>query len=163
MKQLLLCRHAKSSWKHNVDDLYRPLNARGLQQAPLVAQSLTFKPELIICSPAIRAYASALAYCHELHWDPQSIIINRQLYEAGLTQLLNILKSTPDKCESVMLIGHNPGFNQLVSYLAPDNSIDNVVTSARVGIALDIQSWHLIDQSCGTVSDITTPSSLGLH
>ncbi|XOV78268.1 MAG: histidine phosphatase family protein [Aestuariibacter sp.] len=163
MKQLLLCRHAKSSWKHNVEDLYRPLNARGLRQAPRIAQTLTFKPELIICSPAIRAYATALAYCHELHWDPQDININQQLYEAGLTQLLKILKDIPDKCDSVMLIGHNPGFNQLLSYLAPDNDIDNVVTSARVDITLEIETWRMIDQSCGTVSDITTPLSLGLH
>lgn len=160
MKTIYLCRHAKSSWKYHVHDLHRPLNARGLRQAPLVARTQSIKPDQIITSPAVRAYATALAYCHELDWPVTDLQIDEGLYEASGNALVALIKGVSDRHQSFMLFGHNPGLNDLISYLVADNVIDNIVTSGRVSISLNIPSWSEIEAGIGVVTSVVTPADL---
>ena len=97
MKQVYLLRHAKSSWKDaELSDIDRPLNARGKKDAPEMGK-LFFKkriqPDLIISSPAKRAFKTASIVAQELHYEEKNIHIDMRLYGANSEQILEILQS----------------------------------------------------------------------
>ncbi len=157
MKTLILCRHAKSSWKHPVQDIHRPLNGRGLRQAPLVARQALKQPDAIFSSPASRAYATALFYFEMQQWDIRKLQLEPALYEAGVDELLFFVNQLHDQLGSVMLFGHNPGFNQLQDFLLAEVQ-GNLVTSARVELALDIDSWRSACGGCASLVGCLEPT-----
>jgi phosphohistidine phosphatase len=122
-RQLHLLRHAKSSWDDpGLADRDRPLTARGRRACKLIAGHLEasgIEPGAVICSPAVRARQTlegirpALAEGTEV-WEEPAI------YEAGWEELLGIAQALPDGLGSAMLIGHNPGFQELAVALAAE-------------------------------------------
>lgn len=145
MKTLTLCRHAKSSWKYETEDIYRPLNKRGIQEAPLMARRRVGEaPDGILCSPAVRTYSTALAYIRENQWSLERLIIKDLLFEAGLADLLASIKSLDTRIKRVWLFGHNPGLNLLVEYLGIQ-TLGNIVTNGRVHLELPIDDWRRIE------------------
>jgi phosphohistidine phosphatase len=121
MKHLLLLRHAKSSWDDpDLADHDRPLAPRGRRAATLIAAYMRaerLSPELVLCSSAARTretlerLAPALGEGVEVQVEPE-------LYAASDEQLLERLQAVDDGVESLMLIGHNPGVEQLALRLA---------------------------------------------
>ena len=115
MRQLYLLRHAKSSWDQpGGADFDRPLNKRGQKAAAvlndyLLAQSI--QPELVLCSPAARTRETCEALAPALKHS--AIRHERTIYEAAPEQLLALLRRVPADVGSVMMIGHNPGLEQL--------------------------------------------------
>ena len=121
MKTLLVLRHAKSSWEQpGLDDHARPLNARGERDAPRMgrlvrAEGLT--PDLIISSDAARARATAEAMAEAARY-PGTILLEPRLYHADTAEILDVLRTTIDEdVASVMIVGHNPGLEELVAWL----------------------------------------------
>ena len=166
MKTLMLCRHAKSSWKYDTEDLYRPLNARGIRQAPLMAENKEFQPDLVLCSPAVRAWSTAVCYFNECGWDYSVLQMNPNLHEVAANILINELRKIPEYVSKtpinmVVLFGHNPGLNDLISFLdAGDHLHPNLVTSGRVMLQLDIKCWQDLAESCGKITDWLTPADI---
>ncbi len=142
MKTLLILRHAKSSWDNaHLSDHDRPLNARGKQDAPRVGAVLKehgLVPDLIITSTAERALATAEAaailgdYPHELQ-------IDRRLYHAPLATYLAVLRDLGQGPNRVMVVGHNPGVEDLVSHLT--DRLEAMPTAALVQIDLPLSRW----------------------
>lgn len=158
MKQLVLCRHAKSSWKYPVKDIYRPLNKRGIHQAPEMAQTCQLAPDLVLCSPAVRAWSTALCYFEELKWDYALLRIEPKLIEASLSQLMDVIESVPVEVDSLFLFGHNPGFNDLIAHLAKQSLPEtNLVTSGRVTLSLPCQSWRPLLSNSAKIVQWVTP------
>ena len=95
MKNLYLTRHAKSSWGNpGLADIDRPLNGRGKKAAPLMGKLISErgeKPELLISSPANRAFSTAKAFAKEMVYAETDIIVNRAIYGVGSQQLLNLV------------------------------------------------------------------------
>jgi phosphohistidine phosphatase len=116
LKQIHLLRHAKSSWKDpSLRDRERPLNGRGRRAAKAVARHLReegIDPELVLCSPARRARETR-----------RTVRIERDVYGAGAATLLELLRGLPDGVASVMVIGHNPGLEELALALARDGPL----------------------------------------
>ena len=141
MKTLSLCRHAKSSWKYDTDDLYRPLNGRGIANAPAMARSYQGEaPGLILCSPAVRAYATALAYIEENNWPLELLRLDERLFHSGVDAHLAVCASVDDGVEHVFLVGHNPGLEEFGRFLCPDAS-DCLVTGARLSLWFEVERW----------------------
>jgi phosphohistidine phosphatase len=123
VKRLFLLRHAKSSWDDpGLADHDRPLAPRGKRAAKVIAEHLReerIAPDLVLCSSSRRTretldrIASALG-------DEVRVEIERELYAASADRLLERLRALDDDVESVMLIGHNPGIEQLALSLAGD-------------------------------------------
>lgn len=158
MKQLVLCRHAKSSWKHPVKDLYRPLNARGVLQAPEIARSCTIQPDLVLCSPAVRAWSTAVCYFEELHWNYQILTVEPRLVEANLQEILAVIHGVDDHLQNLFLFGHNPGFNDLIHWLSDSKpEHDNLVTSGRVTLTMDIRNWKSLDKATARITEWIVP------
>src|SRR3954468_4812977 len=120
MKRLYVLRHAKSSWDDPaLGDHDRPLAPRGRKAAKAIARHLRdegMEPELILCSTAKRARRTLERT--EPALGRRKVRVERELYGAEAGALLERLHAVPDSVGSVMLIGHNPGLQDLVMDLA---------------------------------------------
>ena len=152
MKNLYLTRHAKSSWGNpGLADIDRPLNHRGKKAAPLMGKLIMDRgenPELLISSPANRAFSTAKEFAKEMGCAETNIIVNRAIYGAGAQQLLNLVQDVDDLYNSIMLFGHNPTFTSFCNMLSGENIL-NIVTCCVVRIDFEFSSWKNIDFNSG--------------
>ena len=154
MKSLFLTRHAKSSWGHaGLSDVDRPLNNRGKKAAPFMGQLIHEKgdiPDVLISSPANRAFSTAKVFAEIFGFIENDIIINNTIYGAGPYQLLDIVKDQANLYHSIMLFGHNPTFTTFANMLSNEN-IFNVVTCGVVRIDFNVQNWSDFDYGSGNL------------
>ncbi|GAB5526464.1 MAG: phosphohistidine phosphatase SixA [Roseivirga sp.] len=147
MKQLLIVRHAKSSWEDaSLRDFDRPLNKRGSRDVPDMGKRLSkkgLKPDLIIASPANRAITTAKGIARALDYELSAILEEPDLYHAGTRTILKIISQVDDRVDRLMIFGHNPGFTDLVARVS-DLSLYNLPTCAVCGVAFDFESWEEI-------------------
>lgn len=120
-RQLVLLRHAKSSWSHpERADHDRPLNARGRRQAPLVGAWLdehACRPDLVLCSSARRARETVEALGEAATWDV-AVRLEQDLYLAEPEGILELVAWLGDTATCLLVVGHNPGLSTLASRLA---------------------------------------------
>mgnify|MGYP005994126555 CR=1 FL=1 len=143
MKKLYIVRHAKSSWKFDVIDHDRPLNDRGLSDAPLVATHIAEKfktPDLFLSSDALRAKTTAVFFAQAFQVSDKQIELDHKLYDFAGKDLVEVVQRLNDKFESVMLFGHNNAITNFVNTYG-DVLIDNVATTGFTAIEFDITSW----------------------
>jgi phosphohistidine phosphatase len=120
MHHLHLLRHAKSSWDDDADDHARPLTRRGREAARLIGESLPkvgTHLDLVLCSSAVRTRETAELALAGLTPAPK-ILYEDGLYLASQAALMLRLRELDERCESVMVIGHNPGLHELALALA---------------------------------------------
>ena len=119
--ELILVRHAKSLYNDYVqNDIERHLSDRGYSDASDSAiwlASKINKPDLIISSPAIRAYSTALIFANRLGCKADTIQLDAAIYEAGVRQLLYVVAQIPQTVVTAVLFGHNPGFTDFINHL----------------------------------------------
>ncbi|WP_328946779.1 histidine phosphatase family protein [Streptomyces sp. NBC_00250] len=119
-RRLLVLRHAKSAWPEGVADRDRPLGPRGLRDAPAAGRFLAENgglPDLVLCSPARRARHTWELAAAELD-SPVPSRHDPRLYGADGPDLLDVLHGVPDEVATLLLVGHNPGFQDLILLLA---------------------------------------------
>ena len=143
-KELLLVRHAKSSWDDPyLDDHDRPLNERGLRNAPEMGKRLQgwgICPDVWISSTALRAITTAEIMAEEIGFPPDQIQRSKDLYHASATELQEIISELDDRIRSVALFGHNPGMTSLVANLY-GLPIDNLPTCGVVHLQFNENTW----------------------
>ena len=149
-RQLLICRHAKSSWQdHCLGDVDRPLNKRGQRDAPEMGRRLRHNgllPDLIIASHAVRARTTAEYYAIQLGYPCERIRIDPGLYAASPQSLLTLLRQLSPELERVMVVGHNPELTTLANLLG-QLGIENVPTSGIVGLEFSLAWSDLVPGS----------------
>jgi len=152
LKNLYLTRHAKSSWGNpGLADIDRPLNSRGKKAAPLMGKLIMDKgekPELLISSPANRAFSTAKVFASAMGLHETDVLIKDTIYGAGVHQLLNLVQDVDDLYNSIMLFGHNPTFTSFGNMVSGEN-IMNIVTCGVVRIDFEFSSWKNIDFNSG--------------
>lgn len=121
-RELFILRHAKSDWNSDVSrDQDRPLNKRGRKDAPRIGAWMRehyLYPGWVYCSTAVRARETLTAVVQELQLPTERITYTDELYLADLPVLLHVLYEIPPEHNSVMLVGHNPGLDDLVRHLS---------------------------------------------
>jgi phosphohistidine phosphatase len=126
VSQLTLLRHAKSSWADTgQEDRERPLAPRGRKAARRLAGYLrdeAVRPDLVLCSPAVRA-TETLDLVRPGLGEHVDVQVEEALYGAGARELLDRLRRLPESVDWAMVVGHNPGLQQLVVLLARDGSL----------------------------------------
>lgn len=151
MKTLLLIRHAKSSWNDpDVDDFDRPLNKRGKENAPEMAQRMVTRsivPELLIASPAKRTRNTARLMAKEWHYDKDAILLEDELYLCYASTFLKIVSKIDDDIDTVAIFAHNPGITDFANYLTQEIRIDNIPTSGIFAVKANIDSWKEFDRA----------------
>lgn len=114
---LILQRHAKSDWPVGVADLDRPLSTRGVRDAPAAARWIEGNSppvDLIIVSPARRTRQTCDLIVEE--WGRETaILVDPRVYEASVTDLIDVVHDIPEDIDTAMIIGHNPGLELLAA------------------------------------------------
>lgn len=144
MKTLLMLRHAKSSRDDpSLEDHERPLNKRGRRDGPRMGELMRehrLTPDLIISSDAARARLTAESVAQAAGY-AGAIVLDKHLYMAGPADILAVLRTVPEtKAETVMIVGHNPGLEELVAQLTGDQ--EDLPTAALAQITLPIDRWR---------------------
>jgi phosphohistidine phosphatase len=168
VKRVWLLRHAKSSWDDpGLADHDRPLAPRGHRAAGLLAAHLdaaAVRPAVVLCSSSLRTRETLAAIVPALG-EELEIRIDPALYGAGAARLLELLRRLPDTAPSAMLIGHNPGVQELALGLAaagPAHAAlaDKFPTGALATLDVEVARWRDVDQATATATAVVTPRSL---
>lgn len=160
MKNLILVRHAKSSWDTPMHDKERPLTSDGIKSAHLVSSSISeFIPKtyLIWTSTAKRASDTALIFAQNLSYPIECVVYNDDLYTFDENKLEKVIKSSNNLLESVILFGHNEAITNFVNKFG-DTFIDNVPTAGFVSLQFDTNDWNAIEK--GKTKKIIFPKDL---
>lgn len=162
MKTLLVQRHAKSSWKHpEVSDHDRPLNKRGRRDAPrmgrfVAAQGL--RPDVIVASTARRARRTAEEVARHAGCEG-AVQLDRRLYLASPDEIVDVVRGVAGGARRVMVVGHNPGLEDLVARLAGRR--ETLPTAALAALRLSIRSWtELTASTAGALAGLWRPREL---
>lgn len=165
-RELWLLRHGKAERYDGYEDYDRRLKKRGKRDATRMGEWLkeqNLLPDLVISSPANRAITTAKLVCDALNIDRQHIQLEKRLYDEGLARMKSVLADCPPNFNRVLLIGHNPELEDLLTYLVKPTDIPNVdkllTTSAFARLALP-DNWSHLEKGCANLSSITYPKSL---
>ena len=162
-RELLILRHAKSSWaEEGLDDWERPLNERGERDAPRVGKRLreeSLLPDLIITSDAVRAETTARTVARAAGYAGR-IVLAPELFHASPGAIIDVIRNIDaSNARTIMIVGHNPGLEELVAQLTGER-ID-LPTAALVHISLPVDEW--LDVSAArdaTLLDVWRPRDL---
>lgn len=162
MKTLLILRHAKSSWEDaSLSDHDRPLKSRGREDAPRIGALLhdeELTPGVIITSSARRAVETARLVAAECDFEGR-IVISEELYHADPYSYLEVAREHGGGHEIILLVGHNPGVEDLIEQLTGD--WQRMPTAALAEIGLDINLWsELHDDVGGRLVNLWWPREL---
>jgi phosphohistidine phosphatase len=161
MKTLFLLRHAKSSWKDSIlQDFDRPLNGRGRKAGELVGAFLRkqrLTPDLVLSSPAVRARETveivlkAAKLSVELRFD-------QRIYEAGPLRLLEVISQIDEHKNAVLIVGHNPGIEELLEVLT--GQLERINTGTLAKIDLSTTKWSKTLEGKGSLDWLVKPKEL---
>ncbi len=172
MKTVTLFRHAKSGDKDNPEfaDFERPLASRGLKAAPKMGAAMrdrNLTPDLILSSPSVRT-RQTLSLAAPEAWDaPPEVRFEVRLYEASAQTLFKALKELPDGVAHVMIVGHNPGLQELAVALAPPGSPareelkQKLPTASVVSFDFNARQWTKLKPGTGQLRLSISPNMLG--
>jgi phosphohistidine phosphatase len=167
--RLWLLRHAKSSWDDpDMEDVDRPLAPRGARAADRMRDYLDaeeIRPELVLCSSALRTRETLARILPGLGSE-LTVRIEPTVYSFDADALLQSLRDVPAGVGSVMLVGHNPAMQELASLLAAkgdhlDELRKGFPTAALAELDLRVGSWAELAQRSGRLARFIVPRELG--
>jgi phosphohistidine phosphatase len=171
MKRLTLLRHAKSDWDDPVArDFDRPLNRRGEKAALLIGQYARAKKlgfDYLVASPAVRVRETLDTFYEgygevlEAQWD-------RRIYLAAAPTLFDVIRDLPDRADHVLMSGHNPGLEELILDLVPDDAANPLredvevkfPTASLAVMELGIERWDEAGDGVARLVSFTRPRDL---
>lgn len=167
-RELLILRHAKSDWGSGAQaDFDRPLSRRGKHDAPRIGSWLYREglvPDHVVSSPAERARQTTLKVCKGLDIGKKHIVWDPDLYEASVSDLLAALARCPSHAATVLLVGHNPGLEELMQHLVGDDlemPADGKLLPTAALARLEMpEDWGRLDQGCAQLVSVCRPKGL---
>lgn len=170
MKTLTLLRHAKSGWDDPVSrDFDRPLNPKGQRAAAMMGRhmkSLGLEFDAVAASPAVRV-KETLAQIESGYGSELAPAWDQRLYLASAATLLDLVHELPDGADRVLLTGHNPGLEELVLLLVPDDrnpARDDVEikfpTASLAEMRFAVDSWEKIKPNAAELVRFVRPRDL---
>lgn len=170
MKKVILLRHAKSSWDNpDLDDNVRPLNKRGKAAAPVIGAWLAerrHKPDVVLSSSSERTRQTVKGIKHALP-DLPAATFEAGLYHASPDSMLARLNQLPESCNTVLLVGHQPGLGALTRRLSNGDetrrckrAFEHFPTAAAAVLELDVENWDELDFATARFVDFAKPREL---
>ena len=168
MKHLILLRHAKSSWDdQGQSDFDRPLNDKGARAARTVGEHAAragIRWDEAVASPA-RRVRETISHFADGYGQPFSVRDERDIYMANVQSLLDVLSHCTG--ERVLLVGHNPGLEDLIFHLVPKDDgparreVDVKYPTATLCVmALKTDDWTGLEEGCATIEKLVRPRDL---
>ena len=155
-----MVRHAKSSWKHDVNDHKRPLKERGESDGLLVSKKVSAEceaPQKIFSSDAVRAMNTAKFFKDAWKIDDKNFETQPELYDFSGQDVMRVIKSLDNDLDRVMIVGHNHAFTSVVNMFG-NRYIENVPTCGFVMLQFDEKDWK--DISTGKTIKTIFPRDL---
>lgn len=156
-RELWLLRHSKAEHHDNLADHDRRLTAKGEQKALRIGQWFQhahLSPDVLLSSPAARAYRTACIIADTLAWDESSIQQDKRLYFQGIDAIKSLLAEFPASIKKVLVVGHNPDFEDLLVNLVGEGKLayegELMPTAALVRLQL-LDDWRSLETGCGKV------------
>lgn len=144
---LTIVRHAKSSWDYeDVSDTDRHLKLRGIRDAYDMARRIKIEmilPDLMICSPAIRALHTATIFIKIFDIGFSKLDIEPRLYGSGVSIIKEVIAEQDPLMMNLMLLGHNPDFSELSSVLS-GNAFMDLPTCGICRLVFETEDWASI-------------------
>jgi len=169
MLRLLLLRHAKAAWPAGILDVDRPLAQRGQAAALLMGSYLKkerLEPDLAIVSSARRTqetWERVQPYLGEIEMRPDG-----RIYEAPVSRLVEVVREVEPGIRTLLVIGHNPGFEDLAKLLIGEGDMDGILqlgqkypTAGLAVIDFALERWADVAHKSGRLDRFVTPKSLG--
>ncbi len=166
-RELLLLRHGKSDWDTGVKDFDRPLKKRGRRAAQRMGQHLLgaeLVPDYLLTSPAERARGTARHCARVMGLTPDDLHDDPRIYESSTETLCQVLADCPASARRLMLVGHNPGLENLLQWLvgddltAPeDGKLMPTATLARLAMP---DAWSRLRSGCASLIEQVRPCEL---
>ncbi|MBK77516.1 MAG: histidine phosphatase family protein [Flavobacteriaceae bacterium] len=153
MKELVLLRHAKSSWDNNLEDRNRPLMEKGVNRIiniSKVSKKIFLNTDIIYSSPAIRALSTAIIMASTLNIDFLKINIKEDLYSFDYINIINFIRSIDNKFNRVICVGHNPAFTQVANFLG-ENELNNLPTAGWIKLKFNESIWKNVNKGKSVV------------
>ena len=165
-KRLSILRHAKSDWEEaGLKDFDRPLNDRGRAAAKTMRKAIEKRGwsfDVILSSPSARTRETLnrLGLADRAQW-------RDEIYLATRGMLFSLIRALPDEAGSALIVGHNPGLQEIVLDIARPDSRglrrqvgDKFPTAALAVLDLDIDEWSGVAAGCGTIAELLLPREL---
>ena len=163
-KELILVRHAKSSWQNpDLRDFDRPLNHRGKKALPVMASFLKNEdvhPDCFVASPAKRTLLTAQSFADVFAVDRSKICKEPSLYLADIRTWLEMVNAFDNSLSTPLIVGHNPGITEFVGFLTGDYP-GNMPTCAIARIRFPFDDWVMVSQKTGTLVSFDYPKKFG--
>jgi len=115
-------------------------------------------PDLILCSPAVRAYATALAYVTENDWPLDLIRLEQSLWHSNAKEHLALIAKVDKGYQHVFIVGHNPGLEDLARRLCPVGDY-SLATCALLKLNFDVDRWQGIGKASATIEEFRQPKN----
>ncbi len=144
MKELILLRHAKSSWDNDLDDRNRPLTEKGVNRIINISKAsrnFFLDIDIIYSSPAIRALSTAIIASSILEINFSKINIIENLYSFNSQHILNFISSIDNKFNRVLCVGHNPAFTEASNILG-NKELIHLPTAGWVKFKFNQSNWN---------------------
>jgi phosphohistidine phosphatase len=160
MKTLYVVRHAKSSWdQDDLIDFDRPLNERGIKNAPEMAKRLINRsaiPQLILSSPANRAISTARIFANEMSISEDKIKQESSIYEGTRGDLARLISRQNPDFDILMLTGHNPGVTDFINWICYCEEAQ-IPTCSIATIQVDSKKWNGWERGMGKLIELDFP------
>lgn len=166
-KTLLVLRHGKSDWSTGHEDFHRPLVDRGRlgsQKMGAWIKRNKLVPDVVLSSPAERARATTVAACKAMGLPLKTVRWDERMYAAPIQDLLAALADCPRSARRVLVVGHNPGLEEMIEYLAEgqieipaDGKL--LPTSALAQLEM-VEDWQSLGRGCATLTSVTRPGQV---
>jgi phosphohistidine phosphatase len=167
-RELLILRHAKSAWDTDAPgDFDRPLAKRGRKDAPRMGRWMRkhdLVPDYVVSSPALRARETTAALVDELEIAENAVHFDERVYLGSALTLLQVLADVPNRARSVLLVGHNPGLEELLDHLCEnelvttdDGKLLTTAGLARIGLSL---GWDHLARHSGRLLALVRPREI---
>jgi phosphohistidine phosphatase len=161
MKTLFLLRHAKSSWKdESLPDFERPLNRRGKRAATIIGEYLRSRdvvPDLVLSSPAVRARETIKLVKKATQWTTE-VRYDQRIYEASAERLAEIVSQIENDRKVAMMVGHNPGMEELLLLLTGDT--EQLRTGSVAKITIKGSKWANATEKSARLEWLVSPRDL---
>ena len=167
VKTLLVLRHGKSDWSTGLEDFHRPLVSRGRLGSRKMGAWIghrDLRPDAVLSSPAERARMTVAHACQAMGVALESVRWDGRLYEASVAEHLAALADCPTTAQRVMLVGHNPGLEELVEYLVADEveiPADGKLLPTSALAQLEVSGdWTGLTRGCARIIAVTRPAEV---
>lgn len=159
---LHLIRHAKSDWNHEqLSDHDRPLNKRGLRDAPIMAERFFAQfgsPDYWASSTAMRAKSTMHFFAQACEKDENKVELHKELYHASMQDILDHINNIPPTAKTAVLFGHNPGMSEISTYLS--NEFIEMPTCCSVSMEFNFDQWRMVSGRTGELIKLDYPKNI---